>query len=188
VSIPEHIHVHIHLISGGKEYKLKPLGVTGPIEDAEILNVSGSKIIAGTLPYTSLESNAVQVTVDIPILMSSESAAADAVGTPIFSHSTIKLDTETIKHLKSAKLIIDYDWPATAVGTIQLYDSTAAAVLAESTEKSGGESSEWEEIAVTGTLTAGNTIVLRANITSAGGTGEAVTIYRAILRLVLGVS
>jgi len=137
-----------------------------------------------------IESNAIQITVDIPILIdgSGVTVAADATGTPTFSHTTIKLDSATIKHLKSAKLIVDYAWAATADGTIQLYDSTGTTVLAESDTKTGGESSTWEEITVTGTLTAGNTIVVRANITTAGEAGETVTLYRAILRLTLGVS
>jgi hypothetical protein len=82
---------------------------------------------------------------------------------------------------------VDYAWADTADGTIQLYDSTAAAVRGESSAKTGGESSPWESISVSG-LVAGNTMVVRANITVAGNTGETVSLYRAILRLVLGIS
>jgi len=152
--------------------------------------IRNEDIESGTITYGKLASNTIQITVDVPILIdgSGVTVAADATGTPAFSHTTIKLDSATIRHLKSAKLIVDYAWADTADGTIQLYDSTGATVIAESDTKSGGESSEWEEISVTGTLIAGNTIVVRANITTAGEAGETVTLYRAILRLTLGVS
>ena len=127
----------------------------------------------------------VYFTVDIPVLMSDVSVSAEASGTVDFAHSTIQLDSNTIKLLSSAKVILDYTWADTADGTIQLYDATAGEVLGESSSKTGGESSEWEEFDVTGTLTAGNSLNLRANITAAGGTGETVTVHRAILRLTL---
>jgi len=100
----------------------------------------------------------------------------------------IYLDDEDVKHLKAAYLELAYKWAASADGTIQLYDSTGAVVRAESPTKTGGQSSEWEEIALTTLPVAGNTMVIRANIISAGAAGETVTLYRAILRLVLGVS
>jgi hypothetical protein len=148
----------------------------------------GADAIAG-LAYTQFATDSIQATVDIPIVAAFAGAtvAADALGTPSWPHTTVKVDTATLKHLKSAKLIVDYAWAATADGTIQLYDTTAAAVLGESTAKIGGESAEWEEFAVSG-LVAGNTMVVRANVTAAGAAGETATLYRAILRLTLGVS
>jgi len=125
--------------------------------------------------------------VDIPILGgAAQSVAADAVGTPTFARTTMRLPAEALKHLKSASVIIDYTWAATADGTYQLYDSTAGVVRGESTTKTGGETSEYEEFDVTN-LVAGNTLVIRANVTVAGAAGETATLNRAILRLVLAI-
>jgi len=110
--------------------------------------------------------------------------AADAVGVTEFWGTAIFLTSEHLKHLKSAKFIIEYVWADTADGTIQLYDTTAGAVLAETTSKTGGEASTWEEVDVTGTLIAGNRICPRANITVAGAAGEVVKLRRAYLRLI----
>jgi len=92
-----------------------------------------------------------------------------------------------LKHLKSAVIVINYDWAPTADGVFQLYDSTAGVVRGSSTTKTGGESAAWETFSVTG-LVEGNTYWLRANITVAGAAGETVTVYRAYLMLTLGVS
>jgi len=145
--------------------------------------------VAPGLKYGQLGSNEIEFIVDIPILGgATQSVAADAVGTPTFAHTTVVLPREALKHVKSASVIIDYAWAATADGTIQLYDSTAAAVLGESAPKTGGEASEWEEFALATLPTAGNTMVIRANVAVAGAAGETATLYRVILRLVLGVS
>ena len=146
------------------------------------------EVIKHNIRANELEKDTVQFTVDIPIFFGSETVPATATGAATFAHTTIKLDNETLKFVKSAKVIIDYEWAATADGEFQLYDATAASVVASSTTKTGGEVSDWEEFDVTGELVAGNTIELRANITTAGGTGEVVTLHRAILRLVVGVS
>lgn len=186
--------------------KKSPLGVTSSdIKDAEVktadiedlavttgkvadLAITNAKVADATLTYGKFAADEIQAIIDIPILGGAgQSVAADAVGTPAFAHTTVTVPAEALKHLKSASLIIDYAWAATADGTIQLYDSTAATVRGESSAKTGGEASEWESFAVTG-LVAGNTMVVRANITTAGAAGEVSTLYRAILRLVLGVS
>jgi len=131
----------------------------------------------------------VKLVVDIAMLGGAvQEVAADAVGTPVFSHTALVLKSEHLKHLKAAKFIIDYEWAATADGKIQLYDETAGAVLAESPGFIGGESDDWDERDVTGTLVAGNRIVVRADVTVAGAAGEKAKLYRAILRLMLEMS
>ena len=99
------------------------------VEELADLAVTNPKVADATLAYGKLAANEVQLTVDIPVLVSitGGTVAADAVGTPAFAHTTIVLDAETIKHLKSAALYIDHAWAATADGTIQLYDVTGAA-------------------------------------------------------------
>lgn len=159
------------------------------LESHQARHASGGADAISGLAYTQFSADSIQLTVDIPMVadFAGATVAADATGTPAWPHTTVKVDSATIKHLKSAKLIVDYAWAATADGTIQLYDSTAAAVRGESTAKVGGESSAWEEFAVSG-LVAGNMMVVRANVTAAGAAGETATLYRAILRLTLGVS
>jgi len=164
-----------------------PNGVTTvKINDLQVTN---PKVADATLVYGKIAANEIQVTVDIPILVSitGGSVAADAVGTPAFAHTIFKLDTETIKHLKSANVCIDHAWAATADGKFQLYDVTAAAVRGESSANTGGETSSWESFSVSG-LVAGNIHRIRVNITVAGAAGETVKLFRAILRLKLGVS
>lgn len=130
------------------------------------------------IKYTDLGASQIQLIVDVPILLSGSSVtvAADSTGAKDFPHAQFTVPSEALKHLKSATLIVDYAWAA-----------TAAAVRGESSAKTGGESSPWESISVSG-LVAGNTMLVRANITVAGAAGETVNLYRAILRLVLGVS
>jgi hypothetical protein len=160
----------------------------GALSDGSVLSAD---IADGTIVAVDIATNAIQWTIDIPILVDGAvtTVAADAIGTPTFAHTTIQLDAETIAHLKSAKLIIDYTWAATADGTIQFYDSTAGVVRGEPAAAFvGGESSEWAEISVDPNLVAGNTHVVRADIITAGAAGETVSLYRAILRLTLGVN
>jgi hypothetical protein len=155
---------------------------------AKSRDLDGGCIRAGTASRDIFPANELQWVVDIPILGGAlQEVAADAVGTPTFPHTTVKVPAEALKHLKSASLILDFAWAATADGTIQLYDSTAGAVRAETATFTGGEASEWLEVAASG-LVAGNTMVIRANVTVAGAAGEKASLYRAILRLVLGVS
>jgi len=143
------------------------------------------------LPYDNLEDNTLRSIIDIPILGgAAQSVAADAVGTPEFNHTTFKVPAEALRHAKSAALILDHAWAATAGGTLQLYDRTAGAVVAESSPAfTGGEASEWLEITVDpATITADNELCIRANVTTAGAAGETATLYRAILRIKWGAS
>jgi len=146
-------------------------------------------LIARRLVKTGdIPANEFQIVLEIPLLVSPQSVAADAVGTPVFAQSAQVLRSEHLKHLKSAQLLLDFSWAATADGTLQLYDEPGAAVLAETAGFTGGEADDDLIIDVTGTLVAGNRIVMRANVTVAGAAGETVTLNRAILKLVLGVS
>jgi len=145
-------------------------------------------LVDGVVTSPKLATDTIQIVIPLTKLGgAAQSVAADAVGTPVFAHTRVVLPTNILKHLKSAKVAIDYAWAATADGTIQLYDETAAAVRGETSAKTGGESSEWEEFTVTG-LVEGNTLVIRANVTVAGAAGETSTLYRAFLILTLGVS
>jgi len=130
----------------------------------------------------------VQFVIEVPLKTESGTVLVEAVGTPAWANSAQILRSEHLKHLKSAQVLLDYTWAFTANGTIQVYDETAAAVLAETVLFSGGEADDDLIVDVTGTLVAGNRIVVRANVTVAGGTGETATLNRAILKLICGVS
>jgi len=131
----------------------------------------------------------VKLVVDITMLGGAlQEVPADAIGTPTFALTAFVLSPEHLKHLKDAKFIISYTWADTADGKIQLFDTTAGAVLAETPTFTGGESDDWAEYDVTGTLVAGNRIVVRANVTVAGAAGEKAKLYRAFLRLMLEMS
>jgi len=142
----------------------------------------------GPIQKEELLPNTIRAIIDIPILGgAAQSVAADAVGTPEFDHTTFKVPSEALRHAKSMLVIIDYSWAATADGTLQVFSRTNTVVRGESTTKLGGESSEWEEITVTG-IVADEELCIRGNITTAGAAGETSTIYRVILRIKTGVS
>jgi len=157
--------------------------------DITDLAVTNAKVADTTLVTGKLVADTIALTVDIPILadVAGGAVAAAAIAVVVWPHTTFKVDTATIKHLKSAKVIIDFAWAATADGTIEVYDSTGLAVRGATATLVGAEASEWLEVAVTG-LVAGNTNVIRANVTVAGAAGEVSTLFRAILRLTLGIS
>ena len=140
------------------------------------------------LPYDRLAEKTIIIPVIKQIASRDESVAADAVGTPEFAHYRIYMPANLKRHLKEVHLIVDYTWAATADGTLQLYNVTKGVVVAETSTKVGGESSEWE--AVAGDIAKvddGDELVVRANITVAGAAGETVTLHGAFITLVFGV-
>ena len=121
-------------------------------------------------------------TEDIPLMMSSDAVDASTTGAKNYEHSEQLWSAPNIYNVLQALVIIDYDWAATADGTFQLYSVSFDTVLGESSSKSGGESSRYETFSVD--IPPGETsILMRANITTAGASGEQVTLHRAILRL-----
>jgi len=145
-------------------------------------------IPSGEIPYTDLEASTIEWVGDITFLCPDVTVAADVTGRTLVGRSAFKLESQHLKHLKSAKLFLQYAWAATADGYLELYDDTADVVLAQSTLKTGGELSGWEKTDVTGTLVAGNLLKVAVNITVAGAAGETVEVRRCILRLIYGVS
>jgi len=149
--------------------------------------VRDEHIPSGEVPYGDLKTNTIQVVVPVMLTVEPKSVAADSTGVKAIEWSGFVIQTNMLKHLKSAQAAMAYTWAPTADGTIQLYDGTAGVVRGESTTKTGGESSTWETFNVTG-LVEGNTLDIRVNITVAGSAGETVTINKAYLILELGVS
>jgi len=152
------------------------------------LNIDEKAVSGGFTDLTKFGASTIEIALDVPMRFEAISLAADAVGVVEMAWEGISLLSQHIKHLKSAQFIVSYAWAATADGTIQLFDATANAVIAESTTKTGGETAALEAIDVTGDLIAGNWLDIRLRITVAGAAGETVTLYRMWLRLILGIS
>jgi len=149
--------------------------------------VRDEHIPSGEVPYGDLKTNTIQLVVPAMLTVEPKSVAADSTGTKTIEWSGFTIQTNMLKHLKSARAAVAYTWAPTADGTIQLYDGTAGVVRGESTTKTGGEYSGFETFDVTG-LVEGNTMYVRVNITVAGSAGETVTVHKAYLLLTLGVS
>lgn len=175
--------------TGAKDLSLRENAGKVELYDNAAAAVPLDWLLNPLLSYTELKADTIQLIVDIPILgdAAGGTVAADAIAIVNFAHTTCVLSAEAIKHLKSASIILDYKWAATADGYLELYDVTGAAVRATSVLLVGAEASEWLSLAATG-LVAGNTHVVRANVTVAGAAAEVSTLFRAILRITLGVS
>ena len=141
-----------------------------------------------TLKAADIAPNELQAVENIEVINGTFAAAADSVGVKE-PFMRIRLDPEDVKHLKAAYLDIAYVWAATADGKWEFYDLTGAVVVAESTLKTGGESSERERITLDiAKLVADRDYKVRCNITVAGGAGETASMYKATLKLVKKVS
>jgi hypothetical protein len=151
--------------------------------------VDSGLVLDASLVKGDLAADTVQWAITIPLMVSAASVAADAVGTPKFGNSLARVRAEHLQSAKSAYVVLDYAWAATADGTIQVYDNTALAVIAETATLVGGEVAEYAELAATlANIVAGNDIIVRANVTTAGAAGETATVNRAWLVLVCGAS
>jgi len=153
-------------------------------------SIDGSHhIIDDSIPSAKLRSNEIKIVEEFDMISSSQSVVADAVGTPTFAHSAQILRSETVEKVKAGEALIDYEWATTADGSIEVYDETAGNVLGAITGLVGGETDDDAIVEIDTTLlVAGNRIVVRANVTVAGDTGETATLHRVKLRIVRGYS
>jgi len=149
--------------------------------------VRDEHIPSGEIPYGDLKTDTIRIVIPTMLTVEPKTVMADSVGTKGISYSTLLIQPNMLKHLKSAIAAVAYTWAPTADGTIQLYDPDADVVRGESTTKTGGESSGFETFSVTG-LVEGNRVFIRVNITVAGAAGETVTVHKGYLILTLGVS
>lgn len=162
--------------------------INGNLDDQNIKarGISGESIKEHTIELEHLVLNAIQFDQDYTFVTNSAAVDAASTGSKVFPGSSFVVPA--LNHVKSATVIVDYKWAATARGVFELYDETAKKVLGSSLLKVGGGSTvEWEEFTVSG-LTAGNVVRMRVNISTAGAAGETVTLYKAILRLSIGIS
>jgi len=149
--------------------------------------VRDEHIPSDEIPYGDLKTNAIQIVIPVMLTVEPQTIAADSIGAKDVPFSTFIIQTNMLKHLKSARAAVTYAWAATADGTIQLWDPDAGVVRGESTTKTGGEAAGFETFSVTG-LVEGNRVYMRVNITVAGSAGETVTVHKGYLILTLGVS
>lgn len=176
-------------MSAGGIAELGPLTLDSENDQIKLGNIILQAVPSSGLPYTMMESGTIAIPVLLTLFSGSVQAAANNVAAVQFANTTFVIPSNFKKHLKSASLVLDHAWAATADGTIQLYDSTGSSVVVSSTAKTGGESSEWESASITlANLVEGHTLYLRANITVAGSSGEKVTLNRAFLLLQYAVS
>jgi len=169
---------------------------TADIEDLAVTNakiadgaVDNTKIAAGTITYDRLADDTIQFNQEITMLSgAAQSVAADTVAAVDVEHTLERMTDKHVRHAVGIWVMVDYVWAATAAGTIQVYDETNAAVLGESTGKTGGESAEYEAFSISAPATTPVDIRCRVNITTAGSPGETVTIYRVRLIIITMVS
>jgi len=137
------------------------------------------------LTKAQLATNTLQWEVHIPLCAAASLDAGTA--TPDCSVDVV-LSSEMLACAKSAYFEASYKWADTADGALQLYDLTAPGVIISLTTRTGGEDIRRERSAnILTDLTAGNTLTVRANITTTV-TGETVEIRYARLVLVLGAA
>ncbi|MEM1536782.1 MAG: hypothetical protein QW577_03160 [Candidatus Bathyarchaeia archaeon] len=160
----------------------------GPIQNEEILNVSGDKLLDASMPAGKMENNAIQLVENIDVQNVEVLVAADSTGIKE-PWGRLYLDSEDIQHMKAAYLDLGYIWAPTADGTIQLYNLTDGVTVWESPTFTGGESSERTRFTLDkAKILAGKEYKMRINITVAGAAGEQAKITRALLKIVKGVS
>jgi len=150
--------------------------------------VTKAKIPDGELPYTKLQDDAIIFKQEIGLLGgAAQSVPADSVAEVEMDHTLCRITGDHATHWHGGYCVVDYTWAATADGKIQLYDTTYGVVLGESPAKSGGEAAELEMFDID--KPAGPADVrIRVAITTAGATGETVTVYRAKVRILTRVS
>lgn len=160
----------------------------GPIQNEEILGISGAKLLDASVPAGKMEDNAIQLVENIDIQNVEVTAYADSTGIKE-PWGRLYLDSEDVQHMKAAYLDLGYIWAPTADGTIQLYNLTDGVIVWESPTFTGGESSERARFTLdTAKILAGKEYKMRINITVAGASGELARITRALLKIVKGIS
>lgn len=160
--------------------------INGLLDDSNVRpgGLSGQSLSSWAVGLGHLKPNTLSWDADYLVLPYGASVDASTTGLKNFDGSVFV--TPNLRHVKGAILALEYDWTGSSQGTIQLFDVTANRVLGETSAKTGPLGADWEEIDVTN-LVGGNTIRLRANITTAAS-GSTVTVYKAVLRLTMGAS
>jgi len=143
-------------------------------------------IVAATITKDRVASNTIRFGVQMPIIAETARTglAADSTGVKWTSIDLI-FTADELQSLKGA--YIEGTWTASntdSITQIELYDETAATVIASVSGNTGTNSRS-----TAGTITAGNTLKVRVNVTTASATVGATTdVTKAILILIFGVS
>jgi len=140
-------------------------------------------IIDGSISYTKLSSNTIQIVIPIIGIHDQTGLAADSTGVK-YEGPRFKINT---RHLKSA--VLRATWSAShsdSVTAIELYDVTDGAVRGS---LSGNADTDAETSIDVSALVDGNLHELRVNVTTASATSGATTdVDYAILELTYGIS
>lgn len=116
----------------------------------------------------------------VAIVSEETSVAATSTGAVNIGSAPLTLQLEPTA-AREAQLTIAYTWAETADGAFRLQDATANTVIATGSAKTGGETGTETITVDLAKLTPGNTLRLQANITTAGETGETITVTSATL-------
>jgi len=143
-------------------------------------------IATSTITKDRIASNTIRFGVQIPIIAETARTglAADSIGVKWESIDLI-FSADELQSLKGA--YIEGTWTASnadSITQLELYDVTAATIIASVSGNTGTNSRS-----TAGTITAGNVLRVRVNVTTASATAGATTdVTKAILILVFGVS
>jgi len=143
-------------------------------------------IVAATITKDRIAGNTIRFGVQIPVIAETAKTglAADSTGVKWESTDLI-FSADELQSLKGA--YIEGTWTASnadSITQLELYDVTAATIIASVSGNTGTNSRS-----TAGTITAGNVLRVRVNVTTASATAGATTdVTKAILILVFGVS
>jgi len=150
--------------------------------------ITDEQIKDGTISYTKLQTDTIQIEVPVSLWEASSSFAIDSTGVKITTARYL-ISSELLKHAKAVYFegaITDFSATDSSVD-LELYDATAGSVITKITLSDSSERSRTDDIK--DSLTAGNEVQARVNVTTASGTSGATAVFKsARLIIVLGVS
>jgi len=152
--------------------------------------ITGTQIKDGSVKYTDLETNTIQIEVPISFFEGKVSIAIDSTGV---KHETgnYLISSELVKHLKSAYLetaMINFG-ATDATVAVELYNVTDASVVTSISLSSDSYRTRSGDMGSTIKGLAGKEVRVRVNVTTASATaGATADFISAKLILVLGIS
>ena len=152
--------------------------------------ISGNKIVSGSIPYTKLRGNTIQLEVPVVFFAGEKSIAIDSTGTKL-STARYLVSNELIKHLKEAYIeaaITDFGATDSNVSVVlrNATDSEDVASISITNDTYRARSSDISSD-IKGLV--GKEINFNVNVAAASATSGATATVRMIrLVLVLGIS
>ena len=137
------------------------------------------------LDKDALMENTIQLAVYVPLGYIPRGLATDATGVQ-FESKRVVLDEELLKHAKAAYFETDLQELSDGAVDIELYDYTAGAVITKHSLSATTKRVRSGDIL--SSLSAGNELGARFNVTTAGAAGSTGGGCSPVLIIVLGVS